>query len=530
MYSTLHSFQLTCSYLDQSQGVQILEVASVQVKECVHVSVGAKSTVVSLKAVSKRFGATQALSDVSFDIHSGEVLALLGANGAGKSTIIKILAKIYTQDSGTITGSPQKNLDDVKFAFIHQDLGLVEWMTVAESIALGSKYPTKGGFIDWRGVRTRATDALSKVAPHINAKDTVKNLSRADRSLVAIARALYDHSDVLVLDEPTASLHAHDCENLFAVLRRLRDEGTAIVYVSHRLDEIFKVTDRVIVMRDGKLVEDGSIDTFSPEKLVRAIVGGETKTFKLGEFTHGAPVLELKELSGPNVLPTSLSVHKGEVLGLIGLNGAGQREIGRMVAGAIHRFNGHITLNGVEVSGSVEAAVNQGIALITSSRAEEGLFSDITLRENMFPNLRVRGYGFFKTIRVGKERALTYSYDDEFNVKPRTTELSIATLSGGNQQKVILARWLTADRTLIVLEEPTAGVDVGAKNEIYQLIHRATENGLSILLVSTDFEEVSLMAHRALVFSNGEIVKELPRHEINIESLVTYASRANVSI
>jgi ribose transport system ATP-binding protein len=494
------------------------------------VSLDSSSTIVSLEHLSKRFGATQALNNVSFDIHRGEILALLGANGAGKSTIIKILAKIYTQDSGSIKGANNKSLEDIKFAFIHQDLGLVEWMTVAESIALGSKYPTIAGFINWRGVRTRATDALAKVAPHISAKDTIKNLSRADRSLVAIARALYDRSDVLVLDEPTASLHAHDCENLFEVLRKLRAEGTAIIYVSHRLDEIFKVADRVVVLRDGKLVEDGPIDSFSPETLVRAIVGGETKTFQLGSFIHGDPVLKVNDLSGPNVLPTTLKVFKGEVLGLVGLNGAGQRELGRMIAGAIGRFGGTIALGEKEISGNVENAVNHGISLITSSRAEEGLFSDITVRENLFPNLTVRGYGPLKAFNVRKERKLTYKYDDEFNVKPRTSELAIATLSGGNQQKVILARWLSMNRELIVLEEPTAGVDVGAKNEIYQLIHKATENGLSILLVSTDFEEVSLMAHRALVFSDGQIVKELVREEISIENLVTYASRANVSI
>jgi len=494
------------------------------------VSQGPRSVVVALKNVSKRFGATQALNDVSFDIHRSEILALLGANGAGKSTVIKILAKIYTQDSGTIHGEDNSSIDSVKFAFIHQDLGLVEWMSVAESIALGSKYPTVAGFIDWRGVRNRASAALANVAPHIDPKESIKNLSRADRSLVAIARALYDHSDVLILDEPTASLHAHDCENLFQVLRKLSSQGTAIVYVSHRLDEIFKVADRVLVLRDGKLVDDGAIEVFDPEKLVRSIVGGATKTFHLGEFSHGEPVLKITELSGPNVFPTSLTIHKGEVLGLIGLNGAGQRELGRMVAGAIDRFSGSITLGDREIVGNVESAVNRGISLITSSRAEEGLFSDITLRENMFPNLRARGYGALRSFNVRKERALTFDYDEEFNVKPRTSELSIATLSGGNQQKVILARWLSMKRELIVLEEPTAGVDVGAKNEIYQLIHQATKAGLSILLVSTDFEEVNLMAHRALVFSAGRIVKELEREEITIANLVTYASRANVSV
>lgn len=496
----------------------------------VGMSTSTPTPILSLKNLSKRFGATQALDNVSFNINRNEVLALLGANGAGKSTIIKILAKIYTANSGEIVGEGGRSLEEIKFAFIHQDLGLVDWMTVAESIALGSTYPTRLGFIDWRGVRKRANEALERVAPHISPKETIKNLSRADRSLVAIARALYDHSDILILDEPTASLHDSDCENLFKVLRGLREQGTAIIYVSHRLDEIFKVSDRVVVLRDGKLVEDGPIGSFTPDSLVRAIVGGENRRFELGEFHHGESVLEVSGLTGPNVLPTSFSLHKGEVLGLIGLNGAGQREIGRMIAGVIARFGGDVVLDGKKLAGNVEHTVSSGVSLITSSRVEEGIFSDITVRENMFPNLPARGQTAFTPIFVKKERAITSQSNDEFNVKPRTTELAIATLSGGNQQKVILARWLSMQRKMLVLEEPTAGVDVGAKNEIYQLINRATENGLSILLVSTDFEEVSLMAHRALVFSNGEIVKELDRKEITIENLVTYASRANVSV
>lgn len=484
--------------------------------------------IVAIENLSKRFGATQALDNVSFKINSSEVLALLGANGAGKSTIIKILAGIYTANSGTITGADGRALSDLKFAFIHQDLGLVEWMSVAESIALGSIYPRKFGLIDWRGVRTRAEEALAKVAPHINPKETIKNLSRADRSLVAIARALYGDSDVLVLDEPTASLHSSDCDNLFKVLRTLQSHGCAIIYVSHRLDEIFQVADRVVVMRDGKLVEDGAITSFTPDSLVRAIVGGENRKFELGDFNHGAPTLNVTKLSGPNVREANFELHKGEVLGLIGLNGAGQREVGRMIAGALAKYSGQVALLEKALTGNTESVVRNGISLITSSRLEEGLFADISVRENMFPNLPARGAKSWNFISAKKERIETFKYDEEFNVKPRTSELAIATLSGGNQQKVILARWLSMQRSVIVLEEPTAGVDVGAKTEIYQLIKSATAAGLSILLVSTDFEEVSLMAHRALVFSEGSIVKELLRADINIENLVTYASRANV--
>jgi ribose transport system ATP-binding protein len=490
---------------------------------------GGLRSVISIRNVSKRFGATQALSNVSFEINTHEVLALLGANGAGKSTIIKILAKIYSADSGDITGPNNSDIDDIKFAFIHQDLGLVEWMTVGESVALGSRYPTQSGLISWSGVRTMAEEALKDVAPHINVNDLISGLSRADRSLVAIARALYAKSDVLVLDEPTASLPAEDCEELFRVLRKLRADGVAIVYVSHRLDEIFKVADRVVVLRDGFVVEDGNISTFDPSSLVRAIVGRETTAFNLGQFNAGNALLQVKNLSGENVRAASFTMSEGEVLGLIGLNGAGQREVGRMIAGAMPRYDGTIHLNGTEVRGTIAQIVLQGISLITSSRAEEGLAMGLTMRENIFPNLRVRGMRALNWVKSKIELVEAQDLTVRFNVKPRDTELAVATLSGGNQQKVILSRWLSISRSVIVLEEPTAGVDVGAKGDIYRLIHEATQNNLSVLLVSTDFEEVALMAHRALIFSDGEIVAELTRQEITVENLVTHASRANVS-
>ena len=484
---------------------------------------------IEIKALSKRFGATQALNEVSFNINSGEVLALLGANGAGKSTVIKILAGIYTQDSGTITAANGDAINSVRFAFIHQDLGLVEWMSVGESIALGSTYPRKAGLINWSGVRKMAEDALRNVAPHIDTNQTISTLSRADRSLVAIARALYAQSDVLILDEPTASLHASDCENLFKVLQGLRDQGVAIVYVSHRLDEIFKVSDRVVVLRDGKLVEDGSIETFTPESLVRDIVGRRIETFQLGDATYGNEVLNISELAGENLRTATFTLREGEVLGLIGLNGAGQRETGRMIAGAMPHRAGVITLKGEVIKGGVSKVVRKGISLITSSRAEEGLALQLSIRENKFPNLPARGHKSFSFLNPRKEHAAAAELTSRFNIKTPGEEVAVATLSGGNQQKVILSRWLSMPRSVIVLEEPTAGVDVGAKGDIYTLIHEATEQRLAILLVSTDFEEVALMAHRALVFADGEIVAELNRSELTVENLVTYASRANVS-
>lgn len=456
-------------------------------------------------------------------------MALLGANGAGKSTLIKIMAQIYSADSGSIVSGSGGDLSTISFAFIHQDLGLVEWMTVGESIALGSAYPRVRGLISWSEVRKQATDALKNVAPHINVDESIANLSRADRSLVAIARSLFSNADVLVLDEPTASLPASECEHLFQVLRGLRDQGVAIIYVSHRLDEIFKVADRIVLLRDGKLVEDGDISSFTPQSLVKGIVGGETKKFLLDSMHKGEEILKVEKLSGIGVKSATFTLHEGEVLGLIGLNGAGQREVGRMIAGALPKFSGNIQLKGKNLSNKLTQVVRSGISLVTSSRAEEGLAMQLTVRENIFPNLEVRGFKFFKMINPRSEKKSSESIARKFNVRPRNTEITVATLSGGNQQKVILGRWLSMSRSVIVLEEPTAGVDVGAKSDIYNLIDQSTKDDLAVLLVSTDFEEVSLMAHRALVFSGGEVVAELNRDQLSVENLVTYASRANVS-
>jgi len=281
------------------------------------------------------------------------------------------------------------------------------------------------------------------------------------------------------------------------------------------------------VLRDGNVVEDGMISQFTPQELVKAIVGRENERFQLKDFKHGEVVLAVNKLCGPRVYPTTFELRRGEILGLVGLNGAGQREVGRFVAGALPKFSGEVLLNGKQVDGEISEFVDAGISLITSSRAEEGLFMELTVRENMFPNVIARGESALSIIHKSQEKTRTFEIDDEFNVKPRTSELAIATLSGGNQQKVILARWLSMQRSVIVLEEPTAGVDVGAKTDIYRLIENATQAGLSILLVSTDFEEVALMAHRALVFSEGKVTKELLRDQLTIQNLVAFASRAD---
>jgi ribose transport system ATP-binding protein len=481
---------------------------------------------VSIRNVSKRFGSTQALSNVSMEITGGEVLGFLGANGAGKSTMIKILAGIYDLDSGSIQGPSGEDFHELNFSFIHQDLGLVAWMTVAESIALGATYPRKRGLISWKSVRSQALEALADIAPHIDVNSEVGLLSRADQSLVAIARALHLHSDVLVLDEPTASLHSDDCDHLIQVVRKLASQGVAVLYVSHRLDEVFKVADQVLVLRDGEVVSAGPVNGYTPELLVEEIVGKSTAAHVRHRGQRNEPVIQVSNAVAPNLLNVSFELGQGEVLALVGLNGAGQREMGRILSGDLPTDSGTFLMKGKPLPSSVHQCVSSGIALLTSSRAEEGLALDMNVRENISPNLRAQGSKQWKLLSPRKEKVQARNVMSKYKVKPSTTENPVATLSGGNQQKVIIGRWLDSPARVIILEEPTAGVDFGSKQDIYAAMDGAVKEGRSLLLVSSDFEEVALVADRALVFSEGRIVAELEGQDLSVNTLVAYASGA----
>ena len=487
--------------------------------------------VITVRGAGKRFGATQALVDVDLDIHPGEVLALLGQNGAGKSTLIKVLAGVYDLDAGSAlvgghaVGSPAAA---GLIAFVHQDLALVPGLSVAENIALGAGYPRRHRLIAWGAARTRAQRALALIGSDLDPRSRVADLSRTDKSLVAIARALVVDAKVLVLDEPTASLPVDETHRLFTVLRRLRDDGLALVYVSHRLDEVFEIADRVTIMRDGRIVGETTVAATTPQEVVTAIVGRQpVPPPPPSPPADETRVLVLNEVIGERVGPVSLELRAGEVVGLVGLSGAGQVELGRTVLGASACFAGSLELRGRPYRPTtVAAAVGRGLGFVTSNRAEEGLAGSLTVAENLVPNPRVRGTGRLEFRRHGAERALAQRLVEEYGVRPADPTLPVAGLSGGNQQKVILARWLSTQASVLILEEPTAGVDVGAKHEIYTLLDRALARGVAALLISTDFEEVAQVCHRALVFKDGRIVREISRADLSVASLVAYASGA----
>lgn len=487
-----------------------------------------------LRHLSKIFGGTRAVDDVSLSLHGGEVLALLGQNGAGKSTIIKMLAGVYTPSGGEILlqGQPLASygagsgLGAAPIAFIHQDLGLIDWMTVTENLSFGQPYPKRGPFIDWRAAHRGAEAALERVGGGIRPDARIQSLPRTERALVAIARALAVQAQVLVLDEPTSSLPAADVERLFGVLRRLRSEGVGLIYVSHRLDEVFRISDRTVVLRDGRVVGEGLTRETRPDELVTQIVGRQLDQLypRAADPAPGPPRLEVRALTPDGGLPVTLSLQPGEVLGVTGLKGAGQVALGRSLFG-LSEHSGEVRLNGLPVNThSPGAAMAGGIGFVSANRREESLALPLSVRENFFLNPALQGVALHQRLSAATERPRAQSWIARYGVRPADPEAPVETLSGGNQQKVVMGRWLEFAGQLLILEEPTLGVDVGSKADIYALMGQALERGLAVLLVSSDFEEIAGVAHRALVFDRGAVVKELSGADLTLEALNLWAA------
>ncbi|MFE2144400.1 sugar ABC transporter ATP-binding protein [Streptomyces sp. NPDC059456] len=484
---------------------------------------------VRIRGLVKRFGGTLALDAVGLDVHGGSVLALLGPNGSGKSTLIKVLAGVHRADAGevSVAGHPLgSEAASRSMSFIHQDLGLVDWMTVAENIALGTGYARRGGLISWRRTRERCAGALRIVAGHLDADTRVADLAPAERSLVAIARGLAKRARVFVLDEPTATLPAADCARLFGVLHELRDRGHGILYVSHRLDEVYEVADAFAVLRDGRIVSGGPLAPYDPARLVRDKVGHEpARPARRAPAAGGPPVLRLDGVTTARTGPVTLELRGGEVLGMVGLTGAGHMHLGRALAGALPLLGGRALLDGRPYRPrTVAAALAAGVGLVAANRQEEGCAAELTVRENFLANPRAAGVPAWRWVRPRRERAEATALIDRFSVVPRDSEVPIATLSGGNQQKVMVGRRLRGDLRLLILEEPTAGVDVGAKASIHRLLDEAVAAGLAVLLISTDFEEVADVCHRALVFGRGSVVAEPAGEALTVAELTRTAS------
>ena len=486
----------------------------------------------SLRGMSKRFGATQALDDVSFDLAAGEVHALVGENGAGKSTLVKILAGVHRPDSGSmaldgsvITLDGPADARTKGIAVVHQEPRLFPDLSVAENVFLGHAPLGRFGAIDWTRMR-RATEAVfAELDVRLDPSAPVRGLSIADQQLIEIAKSLSLESRVLVLDEPTASLSLHEAERLFTIVRSLRDRGVAVLFVSHRLDEVFKLCDRATVLRDGKHVITAPTPELTPADLIRHMVGRAVSLFPKAEATVGDVLLEVDGLCrGTTFRDISFEVRAGEIVGFAGLVGAGRTEVARVLFGVDRRDAGRVRLDGAEVSfRSPSEAMHAGLAYLPEDRHQDGLILDFSIASNVSLPILRRLFPRLLT-HSSVERGLAQGYADQLGVRMTGVDQLVSALSGGNQQRVVLAKWLATKPRVLILDEPTRGIDIGAKVEVHRIISDLATSGLGIVMISSDLPEVLAMSDRILVFHEGRISAEIARADADEERVMVAAT------
>jgi rhamnose transport system ATP-binding protein len=487
---------------------------------------------VELRQISKSFGATAALADITMDLRAGEIHALVGENGAGKSTLVKILGGVHAPDAGVILldGVPTQVGDPAAaralgVAVVHQEPKLFPDLSVAENVFLASPPTRRLGSIDWGEMRRAATALFEQLDVQIDVGAPVRGLSMADQQLIEIAKALSVDARVLILDEPTASLSAHEVERLFAIVRRTRDRGVAVLFVSHRLDEVFALCDRATVLRDGRHVITAPTAGLTTADLVRHMVGRAVSLFPKGEAQIGEVLLEVRGLAGANAFrDVSFTVRAGEILGFAGLVGAGRTEIARVLFGIERPTAGEIRLAGRVVRlASPSAALRAGIAYVPEDRHQDGLILDFSIAENV--TLPILGRLFPRLfVRRATERALARGYAERLRVRTTGVDQLVQALSGGNQQKVVIAKWLAAKPRVLILDEPTRGVDIGAKVEVHRIVSELAAAGLGIILISSDLPEVLAMSDRILVLHEGQVTAEVTRAEATEERVMFAAT------
>ena len=482
--------------------------------------------------ITKSFSGVTVLKDVNFTVRQGEVHALLGENGAGKSTLMNILAGVHPRDAGTVEfdGRPLENTtvkmsEAAGIAFVHQELNLFNDLKVFENIFLRKEILTKVGTLNKKAMIARTRELFDNLGVDIEPTALVSSLETSKKQLLEIAKALFANAKLLILDEPTTSLNQNEIDSLFAIVRRLKEQGHSFIFISHKMNEIFTIADRYTVLRNGEFIESGNIADTTMEDVTRQMVGNsysQGQVYRTREL--GEPILELENLSGDGFHDISLSVRKGEIVGMTGLKGAGVSEVMRAVFGVTPIQSGKLTIAGTEIhNNQIHKAMVHKVAMVAANRKENSIIPDFTLLENNYVSehtLSAKRQLIHRKKEIGR-------YDDMqqlLSIKANSHGDLITSLSGGNQQKVILARWLTTEADIILMDNPTQGIDVGAKAEIYKLILQLAEQGKTILINTLEIPEIQKIADRCVVFYHGQIQTTLERDQINEEQVMLYAT------
>lgn len=488
----------------------------------------------NMSGIYKAFSGVSVLSGVELHVNVGEIHALLGENGAGKSTLMNILSGSYTADAGTvtfdgadITGSSIKQIEDAGIAFVHQELNLFNDLLAYENIFLGAEETTPWGSLKKRDMANKAAELFERLGVDIDPYALVDDLKPSEKQLLEISRALFRNAKLLILDEPTASLNTDEVEHMFQIVRGLRDKGTSFIFISHKMPEIFELCDTYTVLRNGKFIANGNISDTTPREVTNLLVGAALSDRDAYEPRKlGEEMLRVEHFSGEGFADVTFTARRGQIIGLTGLKGCGSSELMQGLFGIHHPSGGNVEVCGKKLhGGSIHEAMGAGIAMLPADRKENSVIPDMSLLENMYLSEHVLSARSF-AINTKRENERFEKYGKLLNIKANSSADNINSLSGGNQQKVFLARWLNTDAQVLLLDNPTQGIDVGAKSEIYHLILDLARKGKTVIINTLEIPELREVADVCYVLYEGRVVKELAHDEINEQTVMLYSTNS----
>ena len=488
----------------------------------------------NMSGIYKAFSGVSVLSGVELHVNVGEIHALLGENGAVKSTLMNILSGSYTADAGTvtfdgadITGSSIKQIEDAGIAFVHQELNLFNDLLAYENIFLGAEETTPWGSLKKRDMANKAAELFERLGVDIDPYALVDDLKPSEKQLLEISRALFRNAKLLILDEPTASLNTDEVEHMFQIVRGLRDKGTSFIFISHKMPEIFELCDTYTVLRNGKFIANGNISDTTPREVTNLLVGAALSDRDAYEPRElGEEILRVEHFSGEGFADVTFTARRGQIIGLTGLKGCGSSELMQGLFGIHHPSGGNVEVCGKKLhGGSIHEAMGAGIAMLPADRKENSVIPDMSLLENMYLSEHVLSARSF-AINTKRENERFEKYGKLLNIKANSSADNINSLSGGNQQKVFLARWLNTDAQVLLLDNPTQGIDVGAKSEIYHLILDLARKGKTVIINTLEIPELREVADVCYVLYEGRVVKELAHDEINEQTVMLYSTNS----